>query len=140
MKKELQSKLLEKYPEFFEYLKEHEGPIIPIQFGFECHDGWYWLIDTLMDTISSYCKNNEVESINIIQIKEKYSSLRFYYSGGDTMIDGMVWLAEHQSYHICEFCGTTENIGYTEGWVYTICEKCHKEGEDNVKGLEWNPK
>jgi hypothetical protein len=127
MKVELQNKLIEKYPLFFEYLKEHNGPIIPIQFGFEISDGWYWLLEQLMEEIYNYCNSNDKKIPDIIQIKEKFGSLRFYIQGGDEMIDGMIWLAESMSYKICEKCGTTENIGHTKSWIITLCETCSKE-------------
>ena len=63
-------------------------------------------------------------TIQIDQIKEKFSTLRFYYSGGDDEIAGMVSLAESLSAHICEYCGTTINVGRTSGWLITICESC----------------
>ena len=66
-----QNQLVEKYPEFFEYLKDHKGPIIPIQFGFECGDGWYWLISNLMGNVHTYCENNDIPIPNNTQIKEK---------------------------------------------------------------------
>jgi hypothetical protein len=73
MKTELQEKLLAKYPEFFttnrkiytgqntadvveELLKQKEI-VLPIQFGFECGDGWYVILDTLMDNIQWHLKN-----------------------------------------------------------------------------------
>jgi hypothetical protein len=59
MKEELEAKLIKSYPRFFEHLKNYKGPIMPIQFGFECGDGWYVLIDALMDTINSYIKSKE---------------------------------------------------------------------------------
>lgn len=176
MKTELQNKLIEKYPNFFEYLKDikKDTPFLPICFGFECGDGWYWLLDNLMFTIDSYIKNNSkrkriknkyiryvyvslgklqmklshkyykkiqklrnyidkkskwesyesIPQVNITQIKEKYGTLSFYYTGGDEMIQGMVWLAEHQSGNICEICGTTENTYQTKGWITTTCERC----------------
>lgn len=61
MKDELEQKLLEKYPAFFEYLKDYKGPMMPISFGFECGDGWFVIIDNLMDSINNY-----------IQSKKKY--------------------------------------------------------------------
>lgn len=174
MKQELEDKLVEKYHEFFDYLKENEGPIIPIQFGIECGDGWYWLLDNLMEDIQSYTnsncereriknkfkrnlywglikfsnripykyskhlaklaryidkhsqseKYNKFSPIQIIQIKEKYGGLRFYYNGGDDYIHGMVWLAESMSLKICETCGTTKNVFQTKGWIRTTCQKC----------------
>lgn len=39
-------------------LKERKGRIMPIQFGFECHDGWYYLIDNLMGSIQKHIKSN----------------------------------------------------------------------------------
>ena len=74
--------------------------------------------------------------INITQIKEKFGGLRFYYNGGDNEIDGMVRLAESLSYKICEYCGTTINVGMTQKWYSTICGKCREE-ESNRKNLEW---
>lgn len=127
MTNELQNNLVKKHPEFFDYLKSYEGPMMPIQFGFECGDGWYWLISNLMDTIYSYCKNNKKEIPTITQIKEKYGELCFYYNGGDELIDGMVWFAENLSLTICETCGSTENVGMTQGWIKVVCENCLEE-------------
>jgi hypothetical protein len=190
MKTELQKKLLEKYPQFFAYLKNkkiyigektefeevakllHQKEIVePMQFGFECEDGWFMLLDELMGEIQNHIENenrnrkNEFNhkflkklsywlrfktsakqkrlralgewiyknapkgkyspiSVHINQIKEKFSTLRFYYSGGDDYIDGMVTLAESLSAKICEDCGTTINIGCTSGWLTTLCESC----------------
>lgn len=74
MKAELQKKLVEKYPHFFDYLKKYSGPVIPIQFGFECGDGWYDLLDNLMEQITSYTKHNGKKT----RIKNK--QIRFIYN------------------------------------------------------------
>lgn len=74
--------------------------------------------------------------VNITQIKEKFSGLRFYYDGGDDTIYGMVSLAESLSYKICESCGTTINVGRTSGWLYTCCKECYDKN-DRVKNLKW---
>ena len=63
----------------------------------------------------------------IDQIKEKYGGLRFYYSGGDIYIDGLTSLAESLSYKICEDCGSTKDIGYTKGWIATMCQDCYEK-------------
>lgn len=129
----LQNNLINKYPLFFEYLKEHNGPIIPIQFGIETGNGWYWLLDQLMGEIYQYCNTNDKKIPDIIQIKEKFGSLRFYIQGGDEMIDGMIWLAESMSNNICEECGSIEKIGHTTGWIKTLCEPCSK-----LQDIDWN--
>ena len=61
-----------------------------------------------------------------LQVKEKYSTLRFYYSGGDAVINGMVELAEEMSYHICEECGAFNETVCRDStvWLLTKCSKC----------------
>jgi hypothetical protein len=59
------------------------------------------------------------------QVKEKFGTLRFYHSGGDDEISGMIQLAEALTYHICEDCGRFHNdVGQTTGWIHTVCPKC----------------
>jgi hypothetical protein len=65
-----------------------------------------------------------IPQVTVDQVKEKFGGLRFYYSGGNDTIHGMVWLAEHMSYNICEICGSTKNLGSTTGWIKNICEEC----------------
>lgn len=183
MKTLLQETLLQKFPEFFATdRKIYTGPdtmndvqellnqkemVIPIQFGFECGDGWFMLLDELMIEIQNHIKNenqnrqnefkykwmaklqhllrlkryNKIADwiynnapkgkrlpiyISIDQIKEKFGSLKFYYSGGDDVVRGMVYLAESLSYKICEHCGSTKNVTQTttNGWIKTLCEDC----------------
>lgn len=47
----------------------------------------------------------KIEPISVIQIKEKFGTLRFYYSGGDQQVAGMVRVAEHLSATICQNSG-----------------------------------
>ena len=107
-------------------------------FGIECNDGWYWLLNNTLETIHDYCKWNNIPYPSIIQIKEKYGRLEIYHDG-DNMIDGMIWLATHLSTKICEVCGSTENVGHTQGWIYTICEKCYNTENEytNHKDLKF---
>jgi len=129
MQKQLDEKLVKKYPKIFE--NRYKSPIIScLYFGFECGNGWYWLIDNLCNTIQSYIDNNKhlnIPQVTATQVKEKFGGLRFYIDGGDKHIQGMISLAESMSYNICENCGTTENVTQTKGWVYTRCENCKKD-------------
>ncbi|MFA5153709.1 MAG: hypothetical protein WC554_14205 [Clostridia bacterium] len=76
--------------------------------------------------------------VSVTQIKEKFGELCFYYYGGDDTISGMVYLTQSLSNHICEYCGTTINVGKTRGWLSTICKNCHAKIE-NRKNLTWIP-
>ena len=63
MKRELQYSLLIKYHVFFDWLKEDKSDIIkPMQFGIECGDGWYWILNNLMESIQNYQKWKSVET------------------------------------------------------------------------------
>ena len=139
MNRILQNTLLKRYHIFFDYLKEDKRDImLPIYFGIECGDGWFIILDTLMYRIKEYCHYHKVEPIEIKQIKEKFGTLSFYYSGGDSHISGIVSMATHMSTRTCEFCGTTNNVGRTEQWISIICKDCHST-HLRRKDLKWNP-
>jgi hypothetical protein len=56
------------------------------------------------------------------QVKEKFGTLRFYYSGGDDFVDGVISFAENLSAVTCEKCGKP---GKTRGggWIQTLCDE-----------------
>lgn len=62
------------------------------------------------------------------QVKEKFGTLRFYYTGGDDAIDGMVRMAESMSACTCEECGKPGTIN-NNGWISTLCEE-HRNARD----------
>lgn len=63
------------------------------------------------------------------QVKEKYGTLRFYYYGGDDVIDGMVSLAESMSAVTCEVCGGPAGKPRTYHYVRTLCDEHYREIE-----------
>ena len=77
-----------------------------------------------------------IPQVTLDQVKEKFGTLRFYYSGGDDEISGMVLMAESMSGVTCEGCG---NIGERRGggWVHTYCTPCEQAREvKRVKEME----
>jgi hypothetical protein len=101
--------------------------------GFECGDGWFNILDQLMGNIQHHIdwqnRNGEVvHQVTLDQVKEKFGTLRFYYSGGDDYIDGMVTMAESMSGVTCEECGLpgTQTQG---GWIKTACAAHRGESE-----------
>lgn len=124
MREELDKQLTEKYSKMTvnRYASEMETCMC---WGFACGDGWYTLLDTLMSNIQSYIdwKNRDgvvVEQVTLDQVKEKFGGLRFYYTGGDDYISGMVTLAESLSMHTCDTCGGL-GIRGGNGWISTKC-------------------
>jgi len=68
-----------------------------------------------------------IAQVTLDQVKEKFGTLRFYYSGGDDYISGLVSMAESMSGVTCEECGKpgTQTGG---GWIKTVCKE--HGGED----------
>ena len=69
-----------------------------------------------------------VKQVTLDQVKEKFGTLRFYYTGGDDYIRGMVTMAESMSGVTCEECG---NPGERKGggWIRTMCDPCEEARE-----------
>ncbi len=124
---------IEKYPHVFERKASSIEPF-PM-FGIECGEGWYHIINQLLNVINSHLgwinrDKADFEKVPFIltQVKEKFGTLRFYYDGGDQQIHGMVRMAEAMSAVTCEVCG---NPGKIRGnsWYYTACDE-HTREED----------
>ena len=142
MKSELEQQLMERYPKIFSKIA-YPG----------CNDGWFNLIDVLCSSIQThidareasikrtiqYNEKNQLNSDYIArdipdpishvvadQIKEKFGGLRFYYSGGDEEVDGMVTLACNLSERTCERCGKPGTLKTDRSWIRTLCDECNK--------------
>jgi len=62
--------------------------------------------------------------VHAVQVKEKFGGLRFYVSGGDNEVYGMITMAEAMSYVICEDCGKPGALHHRGGWLKTVCTEC----------------
>ena len=73
----------------------------------------------------------EIPQVVVDQVKEKFGTLRFYYTGGDDEISGMVRMAEAMSSVTCESCAAPTKTNWPEpgGWVTTLCEPCSDRRE-----------
>lgn len=84
MKAEMELKLQEDFPFMKQNRIEGEKNIYK-KWGCECSNGWYQLIYDLCQAITDrYAKEDVPIDIVPEQIKEKFASLRFYYSFKDT--------------------------------------------------------
>jgi len=123
MKIILQNTLFNEYPRIF---KQCNYSIMEscMPWGIETGDGWYGIIDTLCRLIQHYMEGLPGETVEAIQVKEKYGGLRFYINGGDSYVYGLIAFAEELSLRTCEQCGSTDGVTQTKGWVYTLCRQC----------------
>ena len=132
MKQELDALLCEKYPKMM-VNRNKDMKETCMCWGFECGDGWFNILDQLMSNIQhhidwnnknfekGYTQYKQVSQVTLDQVKEKFGTLRFYYTGGDDVIDGMVRMAESMSGVTCEECGNSGTTG-VQGWITTLCE------------------
>ena len=139
MRLELDKQLCEKYPKMM-VNRNKDMKETCMCWGFECGDGWFNILDQLMSNIQhhidwnnqnfekGYKQYKQVAQVTLDQVKEKFGTLRFYYTGGDDIIDGMVRMAESMSGVTCEECG---NVGERRGggWVHTYCTPCEEKRE-----------
>lgn len=96
--------------------------------GFAVGRGWWPILQALCANIQSHTdwwnKNREdrpvVEQVVVAQIKEKFGGLRFYYTGGDDKVRGMVAMAEAWADRSCETCGAP-GVSGGQGWIKTLC-------------------
>lgn len=125
MSPELDRALVEKYPDLF---AEYGAPssISGMEFGFECDDGWFDLVDALcaqLVALNPVQIDGEIQPLRAKQVKQKFGSLRFYHEPSTPETRALTALAEAVSRTTCEVCG---NKGRLRGarWVRTLCDPC----------------
>lgn len=118
-------------------------------------DGWTHIIEAMLQTMDDH--KNTVERIRgkegyvtnytnpydvrISCIKEKFSSLRVYYSVDkehEQWTQGVIHMATETAAKTCECCGTVDKsvLGMTTGWITVICKPCY-EKKSEALGTEW---
>ena len=121
------SKIRDDY--WFENLKKEYPELLSGVHYASIGKGWNELVSNLCYKIAQYQKNVKDPSFEdpvVVQIKEKFGGLRFYFYGGDDYIRGMVDFAESMSFSICEDCSKPGGAK-GRGWVRTLCEDCDQK-------------
>lgn len=95
---------------------------------FECNEGWYPLIQKLIEDLIQLGWDKHVT-----QVKEKFGGLRFYINEGSNEVHDRITKAEQESYTICEMCGAPGEIRRDLGWYRTLCEAHHIEIKDKKR-------
>jgi hypothetical protein len=123
---EFEKQMVEAYPKMF---AEPYG-------GFAVGPGWWPILESLCSQIQHHIdwknkKSMVVSQVVVAQIKEKFGGLRFYYSGGDEYISGLVSMAESWAACSCETCGTPGERR-EGGWIRTLCDTHETERKEKV--------
>ena len=116
--KEFNDKMHLLYPEFFGERFDNTWPM----------PGWHNIIHDLLETIKHHCVKYNLKGFKILQVKEKFGGLRFYYGFEDMYdtdmdcIDQYVAQAEKRAGETCEYCGMPGEIqGKT--WLKCVCKE-----------------
>lgn len=139
MNEMLDKKLCEAYPKIFAN-RNASVQTTAMCWGFQHGDGWYNIINNLCRCIQHHIDTtNELRELLLEenpynvkipdfvpqvvaeQVKEKFGTLRFYYTGGDEFILGLVTMAQVMTGVTCEECGAPS---HTQGanWFRTVCD------------------
>jgi hypothetical protein len=117
----------------------------------QCREGIFDLFEKSMETVTNqeYKEKRLAEilekgfrevpktipQVTLDQVKEKFGTLRFYYTGGDEYISGMVSLAESMTAVTCEECGNPGKQ-HGGGWVRTLCDHHEELYQDRIRTRE----
>ena len=136
MKRELDEYLCKVYPKIM-VNRDKDMKETCMCWGFEVGRGWFQILNQLMGNIQHHIdwQNREkevVRQVTLDQVKEKFGTLRFYYTGGDDYVRGLVSMAESMSGVTCEECGKpgTRTGG---GWIKTVCVEHGGEDYDTLE-------
>ena len=84
-------------------------------------NGWSRIINNLYDA--------KPEHVYVVQVKEKFGTLRFYVGSAPDWYLDLIDYYEQLSGEICENCGAEGKTIAIRGWLKTVCDKCREEFE-----------
>ena len=124
MRKELEHKLIERWPTWF----DTEGDIkeTAMARGFEHDDGWFdilWRLCVDLEPLVVEFEKETGSQFEVLQVKEKFGGLRFYVNcrRGDA-IRQRILAAREESVHTCEICGQPGELR-EDRWIKTLCDE-----------------
>lgn len=144
--KELSNQELnERFP--FMIVYDYQGkPILDenSKIAFNHFEDWGWrdiqliLAEHIKPIYDNLFSEEERKKFSILEVKEKYGTLRTYWSYENTAIYEWTNLAEYVSSFTCIKCGKADMIdsqtGYkyfeSQGWVCPYCEDCTEKDKE----------
>ena len=89
--------------------------------GFAVGDGWFAILDAMAAEIEQVCARTGSKLPTVLQIKEKFGTLRVYVSDADEDLNAIIARAEVRSAVSCEDCGGSGRLR-RKGWLRTLCD------------------
>jgi hypothetical protein len=121
MKRELTDALCRDFPRLYKTLDNPRQSLMC--FGFEHGDGWNKILRELSERLMvevSKMPPEDQEAFEILQVKEKFGTLRIATTFGTEEIWRLIDEAQKKSAKTCEVCGLPGKIR-RGGWISTLC-------------------
>lgn len=123
--------LCERYPFLIPWNRWSGDPVPDYDYSYteldNMPEGWRRAFGLRMceDLRNALIDDNDLDRWRIVQLKEKYASLRLYDNAHkkDSQIPSIINKYENLSMRICIRCGAPATR-MTTGWVSPYCEKC----------------
>jgi hypothetical protein len=142
MKRETEEYLFSLAPEFF---NRTDLRVSAMGFGFEVGDGWAGIIEGGIKALknwiyygydSQWPDGKYPHKYQVVQVKEKYGTMRWYAYGEDERARSIGNAIEMASSLICEFCGASGKLR-TRGWWHTLCDSCEEDYHKGRRVYGW---
>ena len=132
MRKELEEKLAQRWPSWFSLGGNPMSSAMAR--GFEHGDGWFgilWRLCMDLEPLVTELERETGERFEVLQVKEKLGTLRFYVSHHTDAIDRRIEEAQMESARTCGVCGQPGRQREVRGWVLA---RCHNHEGSLEKG------
>jgi hypothetical protein len=106
MTPELEHKLVRRWPTWFNVHGDPRQTLMPL--GFQHGDGWFdivWRLCEDLEPLVAEAEKKSGERFEVLQVKQKFGTLRFYVSLHNNVIDELIVNAQRESSYTCEICG-----------------------------------
>ena len=114
--------------DFEDLYNNFEDIFCPSFWGFEIGPGWFEIIADFVIKLDYHLRRNPNmirEKYIIMQVKEKFGSLRIYLHSSDFYLNSLIAETEKQAANSCTICG--KKVEKVFGVWSSMCEKHIKE-------------
>lgn len=101
-----------------------------LPYGLQVSNGWMNLLEILFSRIDTILEEAPAAKFEVLQIKEKFGTLRFYYrldGASDAVATALrqaVDATASASAFCCELCGVLGSLESRNGWMSVRCSLC----------------
>ena len=138
MKKELEQKLIERWPSWFNTSGDIRETRMPD--GFVHGNGWFdtvWRLYEDLEPLIADAEKATGRPFEVLQVKEKFGGLRFYANYTTDAVRSRIDAARAESLRTCEICGQP-GTQREHRWIRTLCDQHDREEVDTGKQLGWD--